>query len=371
MSDKENNIFNLSLSDTSVMKGIAIIAMLCHHTFTCRPSFETPYPEFLTTLGVLGKVCVSMFLFCSGYGLAIQYEKVVDKISTIYQKLVYSVKFIVKRLLKFYSSYWFIFILFVPLGIFVFDRSLADAYGENVNLIKRISYDLLGIQGFLSYNITWWFNKLIIIFYLLFPIIFIISRKIKFIGIIISITLMRFANKFGILNYYDLLYWQFPLVVGMYYALYKDTLNNLSSILSKHRITTYIGVFVIFIFCVVQRLYGVIPLGYITGIRVDTFLTLSILLILLLYIRNIPWLYKPLSILGNHSMNIYLIHTFFNYYWEFSRQLLHDSYLRVGGGNVVVLLLLCLALSILIEWLKEKLYWNKLSSQIINKINNL
>lgn len=332
MFDKENNIFNLSLSDTSVMKGIAIIAMLCHHTFTCRPEFEIPYPEFLTMLGILGKVCVSMFLFCSGYGLAVQYEKGIDKISTIYKKLIYSAKFIVKRLLKFYTSYWFIFILFVPLGIVVFERNLADAYGENVNLIKRISYDLLGLQGFQSYNITWWFNKLIIIFYLLFPIIFIISRKSKFIGIFISFLLMRFANKFGVLNYYDLLFWQFPLLVGIYYALYKDTLNSLSSILSKYRITTYISVFVIFIFCVVQRLYGVIPLGYVIGIRVDTFLTLSILLILLLYIRNIPWLYKPLSILGNHSMNIYLIHTFFNYYWEFSRKLLHDSYLRVVGG---------------------------------------
>lgn len=371
MSDKEYNIFNLSLSDTTVMKGIAIIAMLCHHTFTCRPSFETPYPEFLTALGILGKVCVSMFLFCSGYGLAVQYEKGINKIFTLNQKFIYSLKFIVKRLLKFYTSYWFIFILFIPLGIFVFDRSLADAYGENVNLIKRISYDLLGIQGFQSYNITWWFNKLIIIFYLLFPIIFIISRKIKFIGIFISFLLMRFANKFGELNYYDLFFWQFPLVVGMYYAIYKDTLNNFSSSLSKYRITTYISVFVIFIFCVVQRLYGVIPLGYITGIRVDTFLTLSILLILLFYIRNIPWLYKPLSILGNHSMNIYLIHTFFNHYWDFSRKLLHDSYLRMGGVNVIALLLLCLVLSIIIEWLKEKIYWNKLSSQIINKINNL
>lgn len=334
MSDKESNIFNISISDTSVMKGIAIIAMLCHHTFTGRPEFEEPYPELLTLLGILGKVCVSMFLFCSGYGLAVQYEKEIDKISTIYEKLIYSIKFIVKRLLKFYTSYWFIFILFVPLGIFIFDISLTDAYGENMSLVKCISYDLLGIPGFQSYNITWWFNKLIIIFYLLFPILFIILRKIKFIGIFISFLLMRFVNKFG-LNYHDLLFWQFPLVVGMYYAIYKDTLNNFSSSLSKHRITIYISVLVIFILCVVQRLYGLIPipLGHITGKRVDTFLTLSILLILLFYIRNIPWLYKPLSVLGNHSMNIYLIHTFFNYYWEFSRKLLHDSYLRVGGGK--------------------------------------
>jgi uncharacterized membrane protein len=197
MSDKENNIFNISLSDTAAMKGIAIIAMLCHHTFTCRPEFEASYPEFLTALGILGKVCVSMFLFCSGYGLTVQYERGVDKIATIYQKLVYSAKFIVKRLLKFYTSYWFIFILFVPLCIVVFDRSLADAYGENVNLIKRISYDLLGIQGFQSYNITWWFNKLIIVFYLLFPCIYIISKKLKIIGFFISLILMSIADLFG------------------------------------------------------------------------------------------------------------------------------------------------------------------------------
>ena len=332
MLDKENNLFNISLSDTSVMKGIAIIAMLCHHTFTCRPSFETPYPEFLTAMGILGKVCVSMFLFCSGYGLAIQYEKGINKISTLYQKLIYSVKFIVKRLWKFYTSYWFVFIIFVPFGLLILDRSLAEAYGENVNLIKRFFYDILGIQGYSSYNITWWFNKLIIIFYLFFPIIFIILRKIKLTGIVMSFALMYFASYFGVLNYYDLLFWQFPLVVGIYYALCQDKLNNLSSCLSKYKITTCMGVLVIFIICVVQRLYGVIPFGHITGIRVDTFLTLSILLILLLYIRNIPWLYKPLSILGNHSMNIYLIHTFFNHYWEFSRKLLHDSCLRVWGG---------------------------------------
>ena len=368
MSDKENKIFNLSLSDTSVMKGIAIIAMLCHHTFTCRPEFEASYPEFLTALGTLGKVCVSMFLFCSGYGLAVQYVKGINKISTIYQKLVYSAKFIVKRLLKFYTSYWFIFIIFVSFSIFVFDRSLADAYGENVNIIKRFFYDVLAINAFHSYNITWWFNKLIIIFYFLFPILYYVVKKLRCIGLIISIILLCQTEKLGTLNYYDILFWQFPFIVGMYYAIYNDKLNILFSNLSKYKITTLISVFVIFIFCVVQRLYGVIPLGHITGIRVDTFLTLSILLILLIYIRNIPWLYKSLSILGNHSMNIYLIHTFFNHYWEFSRKLLHDSYLRVGGVNVIVLLLLCLVLSIIIEWLKEKLYWNKLSSQIINKI---
>lgn len=333
MKEGEKGIFSLSLNDTLVMKGIAIVAMLCHHTFTCRYEFEESYPEFLIILGILGKVCVSIFLFCSGYGLAVQYEKGINNLSiiSISQKLVFSIKFIAKRLLKFYTSYWFVFIIFLPLGLFIFDRNIVNAYGDNASLIESFIYDFIGVQGLKSYNATWWFNKLIIIYYILFPIIYFICKKISIIGVIISFLLMRYSRNFDILNYYDLLLWQFPMVVGIYYANYQDKLNSISSFFIKHRITTFFIVSFISMFCIVQRLYGIVPLWHITGIRVDTFLTLSILLILLFYLRNISWLYKPLSILGNHSMNIYLIHTFFNHYWEFSRKLLHDSCLRVGG----------------------------------------
>lgn len=365
----KNNLLNISLSDTSVMKGIAIIAMLCHHTFTCRPSFEAEYPAFLTTIGILGKVCVAMFLFCSGYGLSEQYGRGINSINHIKDKILYSVKFIIKRLIKFYSAYWFVFFIFVPLGIFVFDRSLPEAYGESVIYLQRLIYDIFGIGGFISYNVTWWFNKLIILFYIVFPIIFIIIKHTKLLGFILCFLLMRFANKLSVLNYYEILLWQFPFIVGIYYSNYKEKLNKLSECVREYKIISFVCVLVVFMFCILQRLYAIIPWGHITGIRMDTFLTLSILLISLLYMRNIPWLYKPLSILGNHSMNIYLIHTFFNHYWELSRKLLHDSYLRVGGVNVVVLLLLCLVLSIIIEWLKEKIYWNKISLLLINIVN--
>ena len=113
----------------------------------------------------------------------------------------------------------------------------------------------------------------------------------------------------------------------------RNELNNLSDYVQRYKIVTLVCVLIFFVFCIIQRLYGTIPYGHIVGIRMDTFLTLSILLISLLYIRNTSWLYKPLSILGKHSINIYLIHTFFNHYWEFSRNLLHDSHLRIGGGK--------------------------------------
>ena len=77
MMDETVNIFALSKQDTSVMKGIAIIAMLCHHVYTCQPEWVEAYPFVLTIIGVLGKVCVAMFLFCTGYGLAVQYEQMI------------------------------------------------------------------------------------------------------------------------------------------------------------------------------------------------------------------------------------------------------------------------------------------------------
>lgn len=65
--------FSLSLHDTSVLKGIAICAMLCHHLF-----YQSPESGYVVWhLAMLGKVCVAIFLMLSGYGLTIQMKKLV------------------------------------------------------------------------------------------------------------------------------------------------------------------------------------------------------------------------------------------------------------------------------------------------------
>lgn len=361
MKQTKENIFNISLSDTSVMKGIAIIAMLCHHVF------ETGYPPLYSIIGIIGKVCVSIFLFCSGYGLAVQFDKAIKEFTDIKQKVKFSIKFIIKRLIKFYSAYWFVFVIFVPLGIFVFDRSLIDAYGET-NIFTAFIVDFLGLQGYNSYNITWWFNKLIIIFYFLFPILFYFCERTKWIGLVISFLLMRFATKLNIFNYYDLLLWQSPFLIGIYYKLYKNTFNRLSTLICKYPKITLISILFIFVLCVIFRVVD-IPLIHLSGIRMDSYLTVSILLIVLLLIGKTSFFYKMLSFCGKHSMNIYFIHTFFNSYCSFTHNYLHNTWMRIGGGNIIVLLMLCLVISIMIEWIKDKIYWNKISTIIVNKIN--
>lgn len=69
-----NKSVALSLHDTSVLKGIAICAMLWHHLFFKHPE----YGYVVYHIAQLGKVCVAIFLFLSGYGLTVQFKNNVD-----------------------------------------------------------------------------------------------------------------------------------------------------------------------------------------------------------------------------------------------------------------------------------------------------
>lgn len=106
--------------------------------------------------------CVSIFLFLSGYGLALKYSYLSP--ANWREKL----NFLIKRLVKFYSNYWVVFLVSVLVGVFVFDRSLDTVYGTHV--FRRLCLDFCGVLGYKSYNVTWWFNCLIIACYLLFSV---------------------------------------------------------------------------------------------------------------------------------------------------------------------------------------------------------
>ena len=166
--------YRISLNETNVVKGVAICAMLVHHLFLD----VAQYGEALYGLAVVGKVCVSLFLFLSGYGLAVQYGKVLGAEQSRLRRCRNTLKFLCKRYLKFYLNYWVIFAIAVPLGVFAFGRSLTIAYGTDVSLVPAFIKDFFGLAGFGSYNITWWFNRLILILYFFFPLLYwLMSRR--------------------------------------------------------------------------------------------------------------------------------------------------------------------------------------------------
>ena len=66
-----NKIMKLTVQDSNVLKGIAILIMLWHHLFL-RPEYNDIVihgHSIAQEIAIMCKVCVAIFVFVSGYGL--------------------------------------------------------------------------------------------------------------------------------------------------------------------------------------------------------------------------------------------------------------------------------------------------------------
>ena len=101
----------------------------------------------------------------------------------------------------------------------------------------------------------------------------------------------------------------------------------------------------------------------------DGFLSVLLALFVIIFLRKWKCCYTALAFLGKHSINIYLVHTFLIQYWYDVSKFLHANKIcRMGGVNFWILLLSCLLISILLEYIKDKLYWNKLTEKVLTRI---
>ncbi len=251
-------------------------------------------------------------------------------------------------------NYWVIFVIFVPLGVFVFGRPLSVAYGDSVNMIKAFVWDVLGIGGFQSYNITWWFNKLILILYLLSPIVFIFTKQLP----IFSILCVFLMQRLKILNgTYSLYMYLMPFVLGFVWA------QNAEKISKKlNQVSKWVGVLLALIL-LGMTVYGRQTGFLISALEWDTYLAVAIMLLVLVCK---PYRLKSdtlLGFLGKHSMNIYMIHTFVYYYfWR-------DEIYAFGSPWLILLVVtaITLAISFVIEFIKDKTHFYRLPDVLMQK----
>lgn len=312
------NVFSLTKQDTAVMKGIAICAMLIHHMYACPPAWVEPFTGVQHWLGVLGKVCVALFLFCSGYGLAKQYEPIT---------IMDDVKYIARRLIKFYANYWFIFVLFVPISVVVFHQPDIALEGDKPRLSFELILDIFGLSN--TYNVTWWFNRIIIILYLLFPLLYRGVRFMPWLALLISMVIIRLNAHFSD-SISDICLCQLPFIMGMVWNMYEDSMPKLSIWLSNHKIVFASGSILLLVITVILRMYPLI--SHWSGMRMDAFVSCATALVVVSLLWSIPYIYRAFSFLGKHSINIYLFHTFINGYW--SPEWLYSCEWLRGGGRL-------------------------------------
>ena len=322
--------FDISITNAS--KGMALMLILWHHLFYEKP--EAGWLVFQTAL--LAKVCVGIYVLLSGYGLGESAKK----------KPIDLVSFYKRRVMKLYMNYWFIALLFIPIGVFFMDRTLGGVFGEDA--YYGLFIQMLGIHMFTDvsygYNATWWFMSLIIVLYAIFPLTFSLVKKyhlwfLAFCAVLLFVPIPLVND------------WIFPFAVGIWLSLSNGFVKMYQWFFEtdKRRI-------VLLLFLIVAVAWYRQNGWLFDSIRADTFFGILLILLTTKAALSSFWARKILEFIGIHSFNIFLFHTFIYYYYfpnfiyGFKNPLLIFA----------VLLGICLVVSVGIEKLKEKIGFNKI-----------
>ncbi len=352
---------------TMQMKGIAIIILLFHHCFLNAQRWATvPYEKLATTKGwgyypisfapfsshtiqylaSFSKICVAMFVFMTGYGMWVSYESQKKKTTMS--------NYIKKRMVTLMTGFLIIFvvteILAIPTGRFI------EVYGHDFRSVVYMIIDALGLAKLLGtplFCLTWWYMSLAIVLIMIFPFVHSIMEKYQWVVVVASIIVPR-ACGFG--QSTDLFRYLLAYTLGMYFAQH-DLLARIKEKFMEQNvegkllslIVSLIGLAVI-IKCRQNAWIGWKYLDFWDG-----FAAMYVIIISYIYILNGKWIVKGLGFLGKHSMNIFLIHSFYRdvFFHEFTYSFYY------AWLDYIVLMAISLVTSIVLEWFKKLIRYEK------------
>lgn len=352
---------------TMQMKGIAIIILLFHHCFLNAQRWATvPYEKLATTKGwgyypisfapfsshtiqylaSFSKICVAMFVFMTGYGMWVSYESQKKKTTMS--------NYIKKRMVTLMTGFLIIFvvteILAIPTGRFI------EVYGHDFRSVVYMIIDALGLAKLLGtplFCLTWWYMSLAIVLIMIFPFVHSIMEKYQWVVVVASIIVPR-ACGFG--QSTDLFRYLLAYTLGMYFAQH-DLLARIKEKFMEQNvagkllslIASLIGLAVI-IKCRQNAWIGWKYLDFWDG-----FAAMYMIVISYIYILNGKWIVKGLGFLGKHSMNIFLIHSFYRdvFFHEFTYSFYY------AWLDYIVLMAISLVTSIVLEWFKKLIRYEK------------
>lgn len=352
---------------TMQMKGIAIIILLFHHCFLNAQRWATvPYEKLATTKGwgyypisfapfsshtiqylaSFSKICVAMFVFMTGYGMWVSYESQKKKTTMS--------NYIKKRMVTLMTGFLIIFvvteILAIPTGRFI------EVYGHDFRSVVYMIIDALGLAKLLGtplFCLTWWYMSLAIVLIMIFPFVHSMMEKYQWIVVVASIIVPR-ACGFG--QSTDLFRYLLAYTLGMYFAQH-DLLARIKERFMEQNmarkllslIVSLIGLAVI-IKCRQNAWIGWKYLDFWDG-----FAAMYVIVISYIYILNGKWIVKGLGFLGKHSMNIFLIHSFYRdvFFHEFTYSFYY------AWLDYIVLMAISLVTSMVLEWFKKLIRYEK------------
>lgn len=339
-------MYRFNLKNTNYIKGVAILLLLFHHLFSGT------VPGAIENLNISGtpwycyfaryaKTCVAIFTIMSGYGLY-------ASTSTDYSVK----KFYLKRYSKFYLNYWVIFIIFVPLKILVTPELLANG----ALMFHSVLSDALGFTYFFNgrisnINPTWWYISSILFLYFLFPFFRLLLDRFNTWFLLLSlyslISVVIPTQLFTQLHLFETVYWLiFPFILGMYCAK-NDIFSKIMNYGSKYSSVFFkwIVFFILFAIFLYLREFS----GIMTDLLFDG-MGGGVLIFILNESSKLNGKFTNLiNLLGKHSMNIFLFHTFI--FADLLPKVIYST--KSICLDYIIMILFCLAISMAIEMFKR------------------
>lgn len=354
--------------DSTALKGIAIIIMMWHHCFL-PGRFEdfqiifSPLSDALATdLARYLKICVSIFCYISGYGLFLALDRYYDK------KRSYR-PWIISRLIKTMSGYWFVMVL-AWIICFIINRRTYVFYFSKSGKLEGLFYmflDATGLSNLFGRDFfcgTWWYMNAAILFIIIAPFVYQVLNQYGL--LLIAVIVMAVPRLIGVNEVTSLNSFFLAFCLGMWLAKVSafDYINKTRFFKSSRKLCQVIefcGLFCLLV--ITYRLFLVLPLNTYWDV-LRGILPLPFLFISVKYVIRIPLVRTVLLFLGKHSMNIFLIHTFFRvYYTSDFIYGLKNAYLIV-----VVLLGISIICSVVVEYLKKLTGYNRFIDSCVKHI---
>ena len=358
------DLFNVYLSNC--LKGVAAVILLFHHCFL-KPArykgytLKLLFPEYyLNYLASFGKICVSLFVFVSAYGLTKKLMSMECKTESFYMDGAR--KIVCIRLVKLLGNFMFVFLCIVLACRILRPGYLSECYGTTFpDCVEYFIMDMFGVANYLgtpSLKATFWYYGLAIFLILIIPFLYLLLRKMNS---VMFMFFMIIVNYFINFQNRDIWHYFLCIGVGMACAYTNFITRGMEYKLSDSKIVNKLIKSIVEFACIFVLM--VLRQGPLKGCLYavwDAIIPVVVTLFCCEFIFTLPGLGKLFHFLGIYSAGIFLIHNFIRTTW-------FNNFTYSFGYPLLILAVLLvdsLASSMLVEGLKKLLHYNILLNKI-------
>ena len=358
------DLFNTQYSNC--LKGVAVVILLFHHCFLNGKRYagytlKLLFPEYyLNYLASFGKICVSLFVFVSAYGLTKKMMSLDKKSDISYMEGSKNV--ICTRLVKLLGNFMYVFLCIVLACRVLRPGLLQECYGMKFpDNAEYFLVDMFGLADYLdtpSLKATFWYYGLAIFIVLIIPLLFLLLKKMDGFIFIVFMTIVNFFMEFHDAN---IRHYFLCIGVGMVCAYTNFITRGLEYKFSDSEVKNKIIKFILEFICVFVLM--ILRQGPLKGRLYpiwDAVIPVVVTLFCCEFIFSVSLFNKIFHFLGVYSAGIFLIHNFIRTTW------FGDFTYSFGYPVVITLVLLAdsLLAAIFVEQLKKLMHFN----QLVNKI---